>query len=489
MLRQLILPYVFFLFSFGAPAFAHEGHAHSESDENVAVQIHEEFLHYLKSSEFNSGPSQDVAIEINGRRYLLNSSFYELLRLTLKAASPETCGSCVVEEVKKQSRTKEFLSKVKEGVKELFDRQTVARGATFLDEYGYAAGVGYILMEVLEHTAMGPLGICPILNLYYLYALDVIKQSQYVFVSTYKTSIVKAIYFSFRSGFETFRLNRALKKPVFENEDGASQKSWNEFKTLRKEQGRYKWFLWKNWLDQKLSKRTLWPTAYLTLDLEKADAHEGHEHASPFKLLQAQPLDGKPSGLSFLKCETVNCSQEDSRAREWWNDLDASDHKLYREVYERFQSTSVSDEELISFAFRLRDIRLITDAQHPIEERFLAASALQDVLIFEFHAIEAIYHKQLNAVRNQMSVWQYIKAFKRFHNFKVKIKKYGSFLKSLAMEKEQVPVYLYRQALLDLSSILGLFEKASSLIERQTSLTHLLDPIYGLNSCQDILTQ
>ncbi len=491
MLRNLILSYVFFLFCVSAPAMAHEGHSHSEADEDVASRIHEEFLHYLKSSEFGVSHASQAYIEINGRRYELNSSFYELLRLTLKASSPETCGSCVVEEVKQQSAKQDFLRKVSQGVQELFTRQTLARGGAFLDEYGYAAGVGYVLMEVLEHTAVGPLGICPILNLYYLYALDVIKQGQYVFASTYRTSIAKAIYFSFRSAFETFRLNKALKRPVFVVRDNEHEQpfAFSDFKKLRKEQGRYNWFMWQNWLDNKLSRRTLWPSAYINLDLDQSDSHEGHAHASPFKLLQAQPFDGRTSGLSFLKCVTTACTQEDSQAMDWWQSLPEAEQDLYREVYALFQSNTESEEELTSFSFRMRDIGLITDAKQATESRYLVASALQDILIFEFQALESLYQKELKKMSRDLSLWQYVGSLRRFHQLKIKIKKFGSALKAMALEQEQVPVYKHRQALLELGSILSIFEKASSLQSRGGPLSDILSSIRRMNACQELLTR
>lgn len=492
MIRQLLSVSVFFLFLSGVPTFAHEGHSHDASDAAVAIQFHQQFLNYLKSSDFGQTSGSQAYVEINGQRYPLNSSFYELLRLTLKAADPEACGSCVVEEVKQQSHNAKFLNKVTEGLKELFSMQTVATSGAFLDEYGYAAGVGYVLMEVLEHTAMGPLGICPLLNLYYLYTLDMIKQSQYVFASTYKASIPKALYFSFRSAFETVRMNRALKRPIFipagEDHIQEHRKTWSEFKKLRKEQGRYRWFMWQSWLDKKLSKRTLWPSAYVHFDLDKVDAHAGHAHASPFKLLQAQPFDGKPSGLSFLKCETTSNCHEDSVAMDWWQTLIADDQDIFRKVYEQLNSESKSEEELTSFAYRIRDVLFIASAKEPVAARFLSASALQDILTFEFQALETIFQNELNSTRATLSTWQYISAVRRFHKLKITIKKYGASLKAMAMEKEQVPVYELHQSLMDLGRILGIFEKASSLIEREQPMIHILAPISEFKSCQELLT-
>jgi len=459
----LISACVFFLFSVSAPVWAHPGHSDNSGDAEIAIQFHKQFLKYLKDPDGAADLTTDAYVTINGHRYALNSSFYELLRLAIKAAAPEVCSSCVVKEVQEKSDRFKFLKKWVGKFRNLFSINTVAYGEKLVDEYGYAAGAGYVLMEILEHTFLGPLGFCPILNIYYLSMLDNIKQGQYVFQSTYKQSVFKAVYFSFRSAFETMRLNHALKNPVFKPKDDAigapveGHMSWDIFKGVRKTQGRYGWFLWSSWLDTKLSSRTLWPSAYMSFDVEKSGSQQhGHDHESPFKMLMMSgvPEEGtKP----FLSCESTS------------------------------SSFSCDHDEPIS-EDRLRDIYFILDAEQSQIQRYIIASLLQDVLLFEAQALDVQIQAELTSKRAENGTWDYLRKGTRFNRLNAKIKKYGASLKSFAMSSTSVSEVQKEQAVKNLRDMLDIFQKASLLREQEQSFSPLLEDIEKLLTCQDLLT-
>lgn len=453
---------VFFLVLTGWPAVAHQGHSHDSSEGDVAIQVQEQFLKYLKSAESAEKFTTEAYVTVNGRRYVLNSEFYELLRLSLKAAAPDVCGSCVAEEVKAKSSISKFAKKWGDKVRDLFGVHTVAYGSQFIDEYGFAAGAGYVLMEVLEHTFLGPLGICPILNLYYLSMLDTIKQGQFVFQSAYKQSLGKAVYLAFRSAFESMRLNSSLKHPTFKYNDGAEGEpaaeglmSWSIFKDVRKAQGRYRWFLWDSWLDERLSRRTLWPSAYMNMDLEKKSPHSHHEHDghdhAPFKMLMARQLEEGTKPL--LKCESTSCNHDDP----------------------------ISED-------RLKDIYFIADVEQPQIQRFINASLLQDVLLFEAQALSVQFRAELMEKRADMGAWQLVKKARQFNRLNIKIKKFGATLKALAMLSQGVGDSQKEQSIKNLREILDIFQKASHLREHDQSLLLLLEDIEKLLSCQELLT-
>lgn len=454
MRRILILIFVFFLCG---TAQAHEGHSHDAGDNDIAIQVHKQFLKYVTEPSGAKDLTADAYVTINGHQYALNSSFYELLRLTIQAVAPDVCSSCVVEEVKAQSHFKKFVKIASDKVRDFFSINTPAYGAKIVDEYGYAAGAGYVLMEMLEHSFLNVLGICPILNVYYLSMLDTIKQGQHVFQYTYKQSVFKAFYFSFRSAFETVRLNRALKSPVFKlKEQGLGPvaegyMSWGNFKEVRKTQGRYRWFMWSSWLDKKLSRRTLWPSAYLTLDVEKPSSHHGHDHGSPFKmLLVAQPEEGT---RPFLSCEGTSCNYDDP----------------------------ISED-------RLNDIYFIADAESPQVQRYINASLLQDVLLFEAQALDVQIQTELTENRSRLGNWDYLWKSVKFHRLNVKIKKYGAFLKTMAMSSRPISEEQKELAIKNLKEILAIFQKASLLKEEEQSFVPLIEDIEKLLNCQDLLT-
>jgi len=283
--------------------------AHSGADpaEEWTDKFYRNFIRYHKDIEhINSGPIRSEAfIKIGSQKFPLNNDFYELMRLSLRSVAQEYnefCDTCLVEEVKKKSQDRTWIQNIESKIDSITEMRAAISGVK--REYGNMALVGYLMMEMLEHTFLGPLGVCPILNVVYFSSLDVIKSmvQSFRFSRDFRLLGVPSITQSIQLGMRIFLFKKRASKILYEfhpqmrkslsngNNSEVTAKhlskkfnfwifwkkdsidrvsvSNREYRKLSKRQGRLRWLYWQTELQSLYSRRLLWPIAYQELILD-----------------------------------------------------------------------------------------------------------------------------------------------------------------------------------------------------------------------------
>ena len=282
--------------------------AHSGSDlgEEWADKFYRNFIRYHHQVEQNnSGATMShSSIRIWGQKFPLNNEFYELMRLSLSSVASEYnefCDTCLVDQVKQKSADVTWIQSIEDKINSLTEMRASISGVK--KEYGNMALVGYVIMEMLEHTFLGPLGVCPILNVIYFSSLDVFKSMIHVFrfsrdfrllgvpsltqsietgvrIFLFKKRATK-VYYEFNpqmrevltkpgvSEVTAKHLNQRFKPRFFWHQSLVTQirVSVKDYKKLSKNQGRKRWLYWQTELQSLYSRRLLWPIAYQELIL------------------------------------------------------------------------------------------------------------------------------------------------------------------------------------------------------------------------------
>lgn len=287
----------------------HELLAHDEQDpaEIWTKQFYQNFINYhLKSQQPNLNPvHSSPSLRVWGQKIALDSQFYELMRWSLKSVSTDFnhfCDTCLIEEVKQQATNPHWVTQIETKLNSLTELRASIGGIK--QEYGHMALVGYVMMEVLEHTFLGPLGICPILNVIYFSSLDTFKSMGQSFNSSrdFRRLGLPSLTLSIRTGLKIFLLKKQAKNIVFEFSPQARSQCtaletnslatqhiqhklkktffWQEnqvsqlsaklkhYIKLSKKQKRYRWLNWKTAIQKQFSRRLLWPIAYQELVLD-----------------------------------------------------------------------------------------------------------------------------------------------------------------------------------------------------------------------------
>jgi hypothetical protein len=296
----------FFFLQGGNLALAHD---HSSSHDAWTEQFYQQFLRYHRSENFletqGSSFKSHSYLRVWGEKIPLNSEFYQLMRVSLHSLSQEYnefCDHCLVKEVEKKAQDSHWLEKVETKLNAFTELRGTISGIK--KEYGRMALVGYVIMEMLEHTFLGPLGICPILNMVYFSSLDTVKSMLQVlkFSRDFRFLSLPSVTQSIKTGVKIFllkrrasqifyefhpqlrqvyhdeelskvtarHLQRKFKKHFFwqETEIDHLRVSLKEYKKLSTEQKRKRWLYWKTEIQRQFSRRLLWPIAYQELVLD-----------------------------------------------------------------------------------------------------------------------------------------------------------------------------------------------------------------------------
>ncbi len=285
--------------------YAHEVNG---QDRDIMNTFYQQILNYSQSYshivKFNGEPVSQIEMNIWGHKIPLNSQFYELLRISLRSVSltyNEFCESCIYAEVKERASDKKFVEVIEDKIDDMTELRALI--SSVKKEYGYMALVGYVIMEMLEHTILGPLGVCPILNAVYFSSLDTFKTMGQVFKYSrdFEFLSMPSLYNSVRSGIKltllkkrassvllsfdsqsrsvcetsTYsnvhykHLEKKMKKMFFWQNETIDhfRIKYSEYKKISKKQKRLKWLYWQTNLQKLFSRKLMWPMAYQELIL------------------------------------------------------------------------------------------------------------------------------------------------------------------------------------------------------------------------------
>lgn len=300
------MPYLLiyiFLFFFQCKSFAHND---QDPAEFWTREFYTKFIQYQKSTSTQTTPHLESQsyLKVWGQTLPLNSQFYELLRYSLHSVASgynDFCDTCLIEEIKTKSKDPHWVTRIENKLNALTEIRAEISGIK--QEYGNMALVGYVMMEVLEHTFLGPLGVCPILNVIYFSSLDTFKSMGQVFKYSrdFKTFGLPSFTQSLSAGLKIFILKRQALKVTYQFNPQArstcqaspssslsAQHIHNKFKKyffwqkdeinqikvskkqyvkLSKQQKRKRWLYWQTELQKQYSRRLLWPIAYQELVL------------------------------------------------------------------------------------------------------------------------------------------------------------------------------------------------------------------------------
>jgi hypothetical protein len=304
--KIFILVRCFFLLSLillnSAESFGHEASGVNSEQKVWLEKFYIQFLKYHSTIPTDDEKASRIepSIKVWNTKLPLNNEFYKLMQLSLNSVAHEYnefCDTCLVNKVKEKAKHHGWVQMIENKLNEITEFRATIQGIK--REYGYMAIVGYIMMEMLEHTFLGPLGVCPILNAIYFSSLDVFKSMLHVlkYSRDFRFLGIPSIAQAIQAGMRIFLFKMRATKILYEfdpqmrkvsEKPGVSQKvldhlnrqfrSWwfwknvnpisevtitnKAYNKLSRQQERKKWLYWQTELQSLFSRRLLWPIAY-----------------------------------------------------------------------------------------------------------------------------------------------------------------------------------------------------------------------------------